>query len=281
MKSLRLSFLRLMLFALLLSCPQAEAENLREKVIKTGHLKAGYLVYPPLLMKDPNSKTFSGIGYETLSLVSKRLSLKLQITEETGFATMIEGLRTGRYDIIACPIWANASRARMADFSRPLFYSPLYAYSKKGDKRIDSSLKGVIEGKFKIATIDGEMAELITNTDFPRAKKFSLPHMASCSELLLSISSGKADLTFTEPSLVHDFLKHNPNTLQNITPNKPIRVFPNCFMFKQGEQEFKAMLNLTLDEIVNSGELEKIILRYEPFPHAFLRCTKPYSKDRE
>ena len=274
----KLVWLLLMLCGLLrLTVTAAAAETLQEKVLRTGTVKAAYLVYFPLLMRNPNSKSFSGVGYDTLMLAANRLGLKVQITEEVGFGTMIEGLKTGRYDVVACPIWANSSRARVADFSRPLCFSQVNAYVKKGDKRINSSLKGVAEGKFTVATIDGEMADLITKADYPKAKRFSLPQLASASELLLSVSSGKADITFTEPSAVGDFLKHIPNTLQNITPNQPLRVFPNCFMFKSGEPGFKAMLNTALDEIANSGELERIISKYEPFPRAYLRCAKPYA----
>lgn len=274
----KLVWLLLMLGGLFrLTVTAAAAESLQDKVLRTGTIKAAYLVYFPLLMRNPNSKSFSGVGYDTLMLAANRLGLKVQITEEVGFGTMIEGLKTGRYDVVACPIWANSSRARVADFSRPLCFSQVNAYVKKGDTRINSSLKGIAEGKFTVATIDGEMADLITKADFPKAKRFSLPQLASASELLLSVSSGKADITFTEPSAVGDFLKHNPNTLQNITHNRPLRVFPNCFMFKSGEPGFKAMLNTALDEIANSGELEKIISKYEPFPKAYLRCAKPYA----
>lgn len=253
------------------------AETLQEKVLRTGTIKAAYVVYSPLFIRNPNTKSFSGIGYDTLMLAANRLNLKIQITEEVGYGTMIEGLKTGRYDMVACPIWANSSRSRYADFSRPLYFSPIYAFARKGDKRLDQSLKGVAEGNFKVATIDGEMADLITRADYPKAKRFSLPQLASASELLLSISSGKADLTFTEPATVAEFLKHNPNTLQNITPNKPMRVFPNCFMFKTNEPGFKAMLDTTLNEIANCGELDRIIDKYEPVPKAFLRCAKPYT----
>lgn len=266
-----------MLIASMISCAQpVNADSLYDRVLRSGKIRAAYAVYFPLFVKDPNTKKFSGIGYDTLQLAAKRLNLQLEMTEEVSWGTMIEGLRTNRYDIIACPVWANATRARAADFSRPLCYSPLCAYTKFGDKRIDSSLKDLNSGKFKIATIDGEMAEMITRSEFPKAKRLSLPQMADVSELLLSVSTGKADLTFSEPVFAHGFIKHNPKAIQNITPNNPVRIFPNVFMFNAGEEKFKAMLNTTLDEIINSGDLEKIIVKYEPIPKAYFRVSKPY-----
>ncbi len=254
------------------------ADSLYDRVLKTEKIRAGYAPYPPIFMKDPNTKKFSGIGFEVLTLAARKLGLKLELTEEVTWGTMIEGLKTNRYDIVACPVWANATRARAADFSRPLFYSVVYAYTKAGDKRLDSSLKDLNSPKYKIATMDGEMAEMITQSDFPKARRFSLPQMADVSELLLSVASRKADLTFAEPNMVYYFSRHNPQAIQNITPNKPVRVFPNVFMFNVGEEKFKAMLNTALDEISNSGELEKIISKYEPFPRDYLRVAAPYQK---
>jgi len=266
------------LLASLNACTNVYAGDLYDRVLKTGTIKAAYTEYYPFFMKDPNTKKYSGISYDLLDLAAKRLGLKLQLTEEVTWGTMIEGLKNNRYDTLASPVWANSQRARAADFSRAICFSPICAFTKYGDKRIDSSLKGVAEGKYKISCADGEMAEMIAKADYPKAPRLSLPQMAPLSDMLLNVSTGKADITFAEPVFVDKFAKHNPKALQNITPGKPLRVFPNVYMFKAGEQEFKAMLNTALDEIANSGELEKIILKYEPYPKAFLRCATPYQK---
>jgi ABC-type amino acid transport substrate-binding protein len=268
----------LLSFGLVFFLQGASAESLYDRVLKTGKIRAGYMDWYPFLIKDPNTKKVSGIGFEALDLATKRLGIKLELTEEASWGTMIEGLRTNRYDILACPVWANSTRARVADFSRPICYSCVCAFTKYGDKRIDSSLKGVAEGKYKISTSDGEMAEIISKTDFPKAPRLSLPQSNPVSDLLLNVATGKADLTFTEPAYAFAFLKHNPKSVQNITPNKPLRIFPTVYMFKAGETEFKAMLNVALDEIANSGELEKIIAKYEPYPKAYYRCALPYQK---
>ncbi|MBK8224349.1 MAG: amino acid ABC transporter substrate-binding protein [Candidatus Obscuribacter sp.] len=267
-----------LLLTLSFMVPAVRAQGVYDRVMRTGKLKAAYAVYPPFLMRDANTKKFSGIGYDVLSLVASRLGLQLVITEEVSWGTMIEGLRSNRYDIIACPVWANAKRARMADFTHPLCYSGLFAYTKYGDKRLDAALKDLNSPKFRIAALDGEMAEMIAKSDYPNAKKLSLPQMADVSDMLLSVSTGKADLAFVEPVVAQNFLKHNPKSIQNITPDKPVRVFPNGFMFNAGEERLKAMLNIAIDEMSNSGELDRILNKYEPFPKAYLRIARPYQR---
>jgi ABC-type amino acid transport substrate-binding protein len=49
-----------------------------------------------------------------------------------------------------------------------------------------------------------------------------------------------------------------------------------CWIFKRGESEFKAMLDTVLDELINSGEMEKIIYKYEPDKGTIFLVAKPY-----
>ena len=251
--------------------------NLYDRVMKSGKIRSAYGVYAPGCIKDLNTGKLSGIGVEALELVAKKLGLSIDWTEEVSWGSMIEGLQTGRYDIIVTPIWTQASRARLAGFSRPLYFSPLFAYVKFGDKRLNANnLASINSPRFTIATLDGATAQSITNEDFPRARQVSLPQQTDVSQLLLTVSTGKADLTFTEPADAIRFLKYNPASLQQVPTPRPVRVFPNCWMFARGQYEFKMMLDTVLDEIINSGAMEKIIRKYEPVPNSLYRVALPY-----
>ena len=209
-------------------------------------------------------------------MVAKNLGLKVEWTEEVGWGTMLEGLQTNRYDMIGTPIWTNSNRARLVDFSKPLYYSPIQVWVKAGDKRfVDCNLASLNSPKCVIATVDGETAEVIAAEDFPLAKKLSLPQLAGVDQVLLNVSTGKADASFEEPAVAKEFLKYNPATIETISKT-PIRVFPNCWMFKRGQLEFKEMLNTALSQIVNSGAEEKIIAKYEKYPGTLYRVALPY-----
>src|SRR5271156_1897990 len=104
--------LTILLLCLITTGHAAFAETLHDRVIRTGKIKAAYAVYFPLFMRDPNTKKFSGIGYETLLLIAKRLGLQLEMTEEVSTGTMIEGLRGNRYDVMAFFGLGKVKRAR-------------------------------------------------------------------------------------------------------------------------------------------------------------------------
>jgi len=258
------------------SMQMVNKQSLYDRVIQTGKIRCAYAVFFPACMKDPNTGKLFGIGVETVELVAKKLGLQVEWTEEVGWGTMVEGLQTGRYDMIASPIWTNAHRAKRAAFSRPLYFSPVFVYVKKGDKRFAGHLERIDSPDVKIATIDGETAQVIAESDFPKAKRLSLPQMTDCSQMLLNVATGKADVTILEPAFTNQFIRHNPISIENICLEKPIRVFPNCWMFNRGEFEFKAMIDTVLDEVINSGAMDKIINKYEKFPNEVFRVALPY-----
>src|SRR6516162_1977062 len=131
-------------------------ESLYDRVIRTGRIRCAYFLYPPYSIKDPSSGKITGVGMDALELAAKKLGLKVEVVEEVGWGNMVEGLQTDRYDVVASPVWTNAHRARVADFSKPLFYSPVFIYVKKGNHRLPNRLDKMDTHNITVATIDGE-----------------------------------------------------------------------------------------------------------------------------
>ncbi len=257
---------------------QIDANNnsVYDRVMKSGVIRCGYVFYSPICMKDPKTGELCGIGIDTLELAAKNLGLKVEWTEEVGWGSMIEGLETNRYDLVASLAWANSTRAREADFSKPLYYSPIFAYVRKGDRRLDGNIAALNSPKFTIATIDGETAAVIAKEEFPQAKISSLPQLAEATQMMLTVTTGKADVNLTEPSIIAEFMKNNPGTLDQVKTDGPLRVYPDCWLFKRGQMEFKNMMDTALEQLINSGAVDKIISKYEPEPNVFYRVAIPY-----
>ncbi len=111
---------------------------------------------------------------------------------------------------------------------------------------------------------------------YPAAKILSHPEMSEASQILLDVTSKKADVTLIEPGLVALFLNKNPGTVKNVSPKKPIGVVGNTMMFKLGEPSFKSMLNNALSELINTGFIERKLDEYEPARGAYFRIARPY-----
>ncbi len=248
-----------------------------QRVMSAGTIRCGYLIDRPGCLKDPNTKQLSGIGIETLKLVGRNLGLKVDFTEEVDWGTMVQGLEAGRYDMVATPVWPNASRARVVTFSKPLYFSPVFAYVRAGSKLLKlKSLDDLNKSEYNIASIDGATPEVVAREDFPNASMVSLPQQNEISHMLLTVSSGKADITFVEPAVAEAFIKSNPGTIERYPTERPVRIFPDCWVIARGQTEFKEMIDTALEQLINSGTVDKLIKKYEPSPDTLYRVALPY-----
>src|SRR5882724_8019966 len=139
------------------SSKQKSAQPAFDKVINTKTIRVGYISYGRSLIKDPNSGKITGIFHDVLIEIGRRADLKIEFVEEVAWGTMIEAVNSGRVDLICTGLWPNSTRAKFADFTDPIYFSPIKAYVKTGDKTFDGDLGKANAATVKIATIDGEM----------------------------------------------------------------------------------------------------------------------------
>ncbi|EKD75924.1 MAG: extracellular solute-binding protein family 3 [uncultured bacterium] len=258
------------------------SENLNQKadllatVLANGEIRAGYVVDPPAMIKDPNTGELSGIFYDTLEAAGKNLDLKINWVEEAGWSTMIEGLTAGRYDIIVTDLWPNAARAKNIDFTIPLYYSTIGVYTRPTENRF-ADLTSINSPDITVAIIDGEMSAFIAQANFPQAKVISLPQDTPVSQLLLNVTTNKADVTFAQPAIAEEFLANNPGSVKNISKDNPIRSFGNTMGVPKNQAGFTSMLNSALEELLNNGKIDQLINQYEKYPGSFYPVAKPYT----
>lgn len=256
--------------------PQNRQETTFERVMRTQTIKCGYALSFPDLMRDPNTGAFSGIMYDYLEALGTALHLKIQWSEEIGWSDFPEALKAGRIDAVCANVWPNAARALRADFTNPLFYNAVYAYARAGDKRFYDQQATVNDPSVTISSIDGEASGFIAATDFPKAKVIQLPQLSNISELFINVTSKKADIAFQESSTVEKFNKDSDIKLHRVLGGKPLRVFGCTIAVALGQDTFRRMLNTATDELRTSGQIEKILSKYEAFPGALLRVAPMY-----
>lgn len=248
-------------------------------VLNKGEIRVGYVVYPPGMIKDPNTGELSGIFHDALEEVGGNLGLKINWVEEVGWGTMIEGIKTGRYDMIGSAVWPTATRAENVDFTVPLNYGVEGVYVRSDDNRFDD-LKSINDSSITLATIDGEISSFIAKETFPQAKTTSLPQDSQISQVLLNVITRKADVAFVEPAVAEEFLANNPNTIKNIARANPIRAYGNTWVVPKNEEGFKNMLNVAIEELQNNGRMDELTEKYSKYPGSFYPVAKPYSTPR-
>lgn len=257
------------------------SEDALTTILDRGVIRCGYVNYPPSLITDPNTGEISGIFAESIAAIAQNAGLKIDWVEEVGWGTMIQGLISRRYDMICSPVWANITRAKSTIFSDPIFYSAIGVYVRQDDLRFDDKLSALNNEQFVVTTIDGELSSVIRRESFPKTNELSLPQLSDNSVLLLNVASNKSDAAFVEPSIANAYLKSNPGSVRNAAANNPVRIYPNTFMFHPDDSRLRDFFNIAIQEIDNSGEINRILLKYQTAPDDFYRRGSQFSRVQE
>ncbi|HCU00255.1 TPA: hypothetical protein DIC20_00950 [Candidatus Dependentiae bacterium] len=255
----------------------AISSNVYDSVLKSGVIRACYVVYPPASIKDPNTGKMSGVFVDTLNKAAENMGLKVDWNAEVGWGDMIEALNSNRCDIIGSPAWSNSTRGRSAEFAQSIYYSAINAYVRANDSRFDNNINLANNKIYKIATVDGETSQLIASRQFPNAQTLQLPQSTDVSQMLLNVADGKADMAFLEPTIANEYMKNNPGKVKNVSVDKPVVIYGNVMMIRKGEFAFKTMMDNSITELLNNGYIDGVIDQYEKdYPGGFYRASVPY-----
>jgi ABC-type amino acid transport substrate-binding protein len=220
-------------------------------------MRGAFSNYPPAFIND--NGIFSGIFCELIKGFAEELGVKLEFAEETGYGVIVGGLNEGRFDIFCSAVWPTPERLLEADFSIPLYYSDAFMWVREGDTRFDS--RATLNNPFfRIAIKENDISDSIARADFPNARRVRVPQLNDTIKLLEFVSQDKADATFAESYLVE---QHNKTTnVKLVAAGKPVREYPNTFMFRKGEVEFKKAIDGYLQRNIDSGFFLKLVKKY-------------------
>lgn len=268
-------FVCLLLAAFSFPAFAAEKESAYDRVMRTGTIRCGYIQWPSVLDKDPNTGALSGAFYDFVEEIGKQLSLKILWAEEVNYATPFEGFSSGRYDVFCGPIAPTAARSREADFTSPFAYWPFYLYVREGDTRFDGKYEMANDPGVKLMGYDGDYSSIIAAQDFPKAQLVSIAQLADPAQALLEISGGRADAFATDPVMADRYISHNPGKVRRV-PGPPLRSLPTTIALPPDEFRLWRMLDITVQDIAGTGGIEKILDKYPGLDKHLLRTALPY-----
>ncbi len=256
--------------------PQAAAESAYDRVIRTGVLRCGYADSPPYnLVKDPQTGKVSGFLPDITEAVAGKLGLKVEWTEDTGWANIPESLRAHRIDAFCAGLWRNASRGRYVRFGAPLHYVAIYPYVAAGDHRFDLDLSLVNDPSVRVSAIDGQISDLIAKTSFPKATEIAVPGTGQVTDIFMNVATHKADIVFYAPATANAFIRANPGSLR-MAQDKPLQVFPSCYAMELRESLLQNMLDSAVIELQGQGVIDRIMKKYTGDTKEYLPVAKPY-----
>lgn len=256
----------------------ASKEPMFSRITKSGFLRCGYVLYPPFVIKDPNTGKFSGIFVDLTEKLGALAGWKVEWSAETSYATMVEDMNAGKYDVYCGGSWVFFPTARYWANSIPAFYSPVMLYARANDSRFDDSfdLAKLNDPVYKFAEFDGELSQIAQQEDFPKASTLQFPQFTPVSDLALSVVTGKADVTIIERGVANAYMANNPGTLKEIGHGRPVRIFGDTWQFAFGEPALRQIIDNAVTDMLQSGFVEKTLRKYEDVPGTYYRALPLY-----
>jgi len=252
---------------------EAPKETAYDRVMRTGVLRCGYIAWPPYFSLEPNTKTLSGISKDISDEAARILGLKIEYVDVAN-GGQVEDFNSGKIDAMCGDGPWVLSAIKYLDYSRPYFYVPVYAYGRADEKRF-AAQDDLNRPEVTFTAIDGDLSTDLALAVFPKAKLASLGNISDPSQMLLNVSTRKADVVIVDPVTVADFAKNNPGKIKQLFAN-PVAVYGGGFSVKKGETALWTTLSQAVDAVINTGQVERALAKYDPAGTLFFPISRPY-----
>ncbi len=274
MKHFILISLLLLAFPLCASSADNNTLSAYERVMKTGTIRCGAVMWPPFFEVEPNTGDIQGLGADFYREMASLIDINIEFVDVV-LGQQVEDLNRNRIDVMCNEgPWAFSS-IKFMEYSHPAYFSPVYLYTKEG--RTDFTRMDQLNiPNITFVSIDGDLSQTLAQRRFPNAKLLSLPAITDVAALMLYITTGKADAAIIDPAAVDGFNKNNETKLIKILDKEPFAIYPVGVAVRKGEQELLNVLNAAISAVWNTGSGETILRKYDPTGETLLAPAKPY-----
>lgn len=279
MKTLILTML-CVLFALPAIAADKGKESAYDRMMRTGTIRCGYGINNPWIYQDLKTSEMKGLYVDIMEMVAAQIFIKLEWPEETGWGNIPTSLINGRVDATCGPLWIDPARARQVAFTRPLFFTPIYAYARTDDNRFSGLVRpeDLNDPSVRIVTLDGNVTDMLTKRYYAKATPVSLPQSSAWAEGYLSVTTGKGDVIFSDATGVAMFNANQDDKLKKIDLSEPVTVYGSALAVSIHEQELKEMLDATVSYLLNSGQIQILTDEFvRQYPGALISVPNPYA----
>lgn len=235
--------------------------GLLEHTEKTGVLNAGYGVYPPYTIEDPNTKKVTGFSVDIIEQVGRELNVKV-VWHRLNWNTMSADLKRGEFDVIADPIFETIPRAREYAFTRPYaYFADGIAVVRKNETRF-SSFDSLDKPSVTINVGQGWASESLLNARFSKAKIVPVQTSTDLLQVFNDVLSNRADVAVADAADAQRFVKEHPGQVKILFLDNPPAFTPAGFALRPDDFAGAQFLTVAIRNLEASGVLNGLAERY-------------------
>ncbi|CAL9314005.1 ectoine/hydroxyectoine ABC transporter substrate-binding protein EhuB [Streptomyces sp. SudanB52_2052] len=254
-----------------------EGGDLLDRLRAAGVVRLGIAGEIPFGFIDKNGE-LTGEAPELAKVIFKRLGVDRVQPVPTEFGSLIPGLNSQQFDVVAAGMYVNPERCEQVIFSDP-DYQMLDAFIvRKGNPKGLRSYKDVVEKKAKFATGTG-YAEIqyAVEAGYKESDILIVPDQVAG---LNAVEAGRVDVFAGTALTVREVVKKSAKA-EATEPFKPLvggkpHVDGGAFAFRPTETNLRDAFNVELRKLKKSGELFRIL---KPFGFTEAEMTDLTAKE--
>ncbi|MCL6574997.1 ABC transporter substrate-binding protein [Kyrpidia sp.] len=205
-----------------------------------------------------NTKTnqIDGVMVDVANEVAKDLGVKVQLVEAS-FSGLIPSLQSNKIDMISAGMFKTADRAKIIDFSNPVYHYGEGLVVPKGTSGIHSleDLKGKTVG-----AQDGTVFLTGLKQNYP---DIQVQSYKSIGDMITDVRNGRLSAFVADYPIMVYMLRTNPDlNVQLVSDYKPHWTGDVCLGLPKGASDLDQAVNKALDQMKGDGRLHAILQKW-------------------
>ncbi|MDX2272622.1 MAG: transporter substrate-binding domain-containing protein [Cyanobacteriota bacterium] len=213
--------------------------------------------YPPYEFYDTSGGQEKIVGFDVdiANYIGEKLGYEIEISG-MDFNGLIPALQAKRVDFVMAGMTPTEERKQNVDFSDIYFEAKNTIVAKKGSNfKTAADLSGKKVG-VQLGTIQEGDAKDIAEKD----TTVQVVSLNKVGEIVQEIKAGRIDAAIIEDTVAAGFTTSNPDLEFNVIPSEGPS--GSAVAFPKGSDALVAEFNKVLAEMKESGELEKLVLKW-------------------
>ena len=251
-----------------------------ERIMQTGVIRCGYIAWDPMLKVDPTTKQVSGIAHDVFEAAAGYLGLKVEWTKELTWGEFPLALQNNRIDAFCMGSPTSAERARATLQTDPFLFTQFVVAVLSDDARLINNPQNLNKPETTFGQVDGTASVKMMRQAFPSATQVGYPESIPLSQLLLDVGAGKIDATFMAKTMVAIYNQSHPGRLVGLDAPGVGRFLPNVMFVSPHEPRLRDMLNVALNDVLDTGLVGQAVARHQIVPDAYRLPDAPYQTNK-
>lgn len=234
-------------------------DNSLAQIREAHSIRAGWAPYAPYSALEPESGKPAGFYIDLFNTAAAEAGLEV-VWVETTWGTMISDLKTGKFDVMASPVFRTIPRALEVSFTRAVDYFGYSAIVRKGEQRFQN-IEDLNRSDVTLTVTQGEVGHEFAQRHLPNARLI-VHKTGDISLALVDVVNGKADAGICDAWTAKQFAQEHATAVTDLFAANPFNVVGAGWFVDPAAGELLSFLDSAIDWLESTGEVERLAAPY-------------------